>query len=348
MSNKLRQVNDSMPVKQRDTTIDIMRGILIILVILGHAIDNMTHGPFKSVAPNSFSIVHDVIYSFHMPAFFILSGMFIHSWAKKPWKEAIIIKIIRFVLPYFSWTLIVTIIKNLTSTLQNNPIGWDGLVKSPIVPFEEYWFLYDLFIIEVFYYVFTRVVKVKWGGYCLLIISTILLLIQQYLPEIWVVRSLCQYLFYFSLGTMIDRKMLSKAQAHGLLVLIVFVVSEIVIIFLLNSVKVNTTIRYYCNIWLSLVGFMSVYYVSATIKSVYISKFISFAGVKSMEIYCIHPMILGVFRIVADFTIGARMMWPRTIMATMICLISCLLIFSFWKDGFLYRTIFGTWKIQER
>lgn len=49
--------------KERDTAIDIMKGILIISVIVGH----MTE------MPNG---LHSLIYSFHMPAFFILAGCF--------------------------------------------------------------------------------------------------------------------------------------------------------------------------------------------------------------------------------------------------------------------------------
>lgn len=49
--------------KERDTSIDIMKGILIILVIVGHMTD----------ISNS---LRGMIYSFHMPAFFILAGCF--------------------------------------------------------------------------------------------------------------------------------------------------------------------------------------------------------------------------------------------------------------------------------
>lgn len=49
--------------KKRDASIDIMKGILIILVIVGHMTD----------ISNS---LRGMIYSFHMPAFFILAGCF--------------------------------------------------------------------------------------------------------------------------------------------------------------------------------------------------------------------------------------------------------------------------------
>ena len=44
---------------ERDDNIDIIRGILIVLVVLGH------YGE---------GLLHDVIFLFHMPVFLILSG----------------------------------------------------------------------------------------------------------------------------------------------------------------------------------------------------------------------------------------------------------------------------------
>ena len=49
--------------EKRDSTIDIMKGIGIILVILGHAIQN------------NYVPLNKVILSFHMPLFFFVSGM---------------------------------------------------------------------------------------------------------------------------------------------------------------------------------------------------------------------------------------------------------------------------------
>jgi fucose 4-O-acetylase-like acetyltransferase len=46
---------------KRDSTIDVVKGIGIILVILGHTFE----------LPE---IIHDMIYSFHMPLFFVVSG----------------------------------------------------------------------------------------------------------------------------------------------------------------------------------------------------------------------------------------------------------------------------------
>lgn len=46
--------------------IDVFRGLLMLLVVLGHSIGNTDE------------IMNKIILSFHMPAFFMLSGMCFH------------------------------------------------------------------------------------------------------------------------------------------------------------------------------------------------------------------------------------------------------------------------------
>lgn len=48
--------------RQRDHSVDILKGIGILLVIIGHC--------------DLFAVFRSIIYSFHMPLFIILSGYF--------------------------------------------------------------------------------------------------------------------------------------------------------------------------------------------------------------------------------------------------------------------------------
>lgn len=58
---------------KRDDRVDILKGIAIVLVVMGHIIDgNMAKGVLSGQA---WTIVYNVIYLFHMPLFFVLSGM---------------------------------------------------------------------------------------------------------------------------------------------------------------------------------------------------------------------------------------------------------------------------------
>lgn len=87
----------------RNDSIDVCRGICILLVILGHQFQRLElTGPMQ------------VIYSFHMPLMFIISGLFISEHKKL--KSIVIDKIKRLIIPYCVCAfimLLLDIIKNI-------------------------------------------------------------------------------------------------------------------------------------------------------------------------------------------------------------------------------------------
>ena len=65
-------------VKERDYFFDNYRFLLIFLVVVGHFIE-----PCFRNHP-MLSILKGIIFSFHMPVFFILAG---YTFRPKPWRE---------------------------------------------------------------------------------------------------------------------------------------------------------------------------------------------------------------------------------------------------------------------
>ena len=59
----------------RSKMVDIVKGIAIILVVYGHTAQGMTHRGWW-VSPGAF-FSRTFIYSFHMPAFFFVAGLFV-------------------------------------------------------------------------------------------------------------------------------------------------------------------------------------------------------------------------------------------------------------------------------
>ena len=75
--------------KTRIDYIDNVKGILILLVVLGHCIDGETY-------------LKTVIYSFHMPAFFIISGILLNysSAVGKNFGAFLLSRIRQLLIPY--------------------------------------------------------------------------------------------------------------------------------------------------------------------------------------------------------------------------------------------------------
>lgn len=76
--------------KNRSAAIDSLKGVLIILVVIGHV-----------SAPNeTIALLVALIYCFHMPAFFVLSSLFVKKSIGKEFKSSFIILIV-----YVAWFL---------------------------------------------------------------------------------------------------------------------------------------------------------------------------------------------------------------------------------------------------
>ena len=97
--------------KNRDQTLDIIKGIGIILMVVGH-----------SGAPD---YIHDVIYTFHMPLFFIASGWFFSECNLEDSKGFAMRKLRSIYLPYLRWCFIFLLLHNVFYSIGiiNNAYG---------------------------------------------------------------------------------------------------------------------------------------------------------------------------------------------------------------------------------
>lgn len=127
--------------KSRNLVLDIMKGIGILLVVIGHNFDN-----------NSKIFIY--IYSFHMPLFFLLSGYFFKY--EHNFKKFINKKTYSIIMPYLYFSLISIILYNmfissnlyaLSTFFFSNRLGMGNIpYNTPL------WFLSCLFLISMFYY----------------------------------------------------------------------------------------------------------------------------------------------------------------------------------------------------
>lgn len=146
---------------ERNVTFDIMKGIGILLVIIGHTWDL----PY---------LVINFIFSFHMPLFFIISGYFF-----KPRESIILIKkdCERLLLPYAVTGLVIilfyacfAISKNNLNLLWQSIIGvlyGSGSVHSSMISGDmptigPIWFLLALFWAKLIWNIYFYIISNKW------------------------------------------------------------------------------------------------------------------------------------------------------------------------------------------
>lgn len=135
----------SMPeARTRDLSMDVAKGVGIILVVIGHAWRGLdTDGMIGN--PDLFQVIDRLIYNFHMPLFFVLSGMTFQSWAlRRPVGEAAFSRVTRLLWPLVLWTYIFAAARLAAGDHSNTQVT--GLAFWPLPPRDHFWFLWALFL----------------------------------------------------------------------------------------------------------------------------------------------------------------------------------------------------------
>lgn len=146
---------------KRLTYIDATRAILIVLVVLGHILNSAN--PRYDIIP--YTLVQEFINSFHMPAFFLLSGMLTdgEKWRSRSIGTYFMHKIKTLIVPYLFFECLAVLYKHfvlhsvsiaeglrLMLTLRCN-VGAD-------------WFLPAMFMACALYYLYIRFPhRIAWG-----------------------------------------------------------------------------------------------------------------------------------------------------------------------------------------
>lgn len=132
--------------KSRSATVDIAKGIGIMLVVLGHNWLSVRSGG-----------LHRIIFSFHLPLFFFLSGVFLNP--EKRFNRLVIDKSRSLLKPYLLFCIIYILISiMITRHLQWNWIFGTITAIGDALPHDigAVWFLPHLFLVTLLSWVFVK------------------------------------------------------------------------------------------------------------------------------------------------------------------------------------------------
>ena len=135
---------------QRLEYIDVAKGLLITLVVIGHA----WRAAYNNGILHNAAVYHladNWIYAFHMPAFFFISGLFAIQSAQRSVKAFISTKMRTIAYPYLLWSVIQSVLQLMMSGSTTSTITIADILKIPFDPVMQFWFLYALFFIFLFF-----------------------------------------------------------------------------------------------------------------------------------------------------------------------------------------------------
>jgi len=127
---------------------DNARGIGIILVVYGHALRGLAAAGLLpgSAAGHAMLLSDYTIYTFHMPLFFLLSGLNAPQSLHRSRTRFLRGKLQTIVYPYLLWSLLQGLMQWTTSRYANHPFSLASLTHIFWEPFAQFWFLYALLI----------------------------------------------------------------------------------------------------------------------------------------------------------------------------------------------------------
>lgn len=268
----------------RNETIDIMKGIGITLVIIGHMQDLFC--------------LHKFIFSFHMPLFFILAGYFFSPQERV--KEGLVKDARRLLVPYFFVIFLLLIYSILSHGLRHNFsqllqsgvlfIGFfpNGLFfeKGYQVPVTPVWFLFSLFWCKTLFRVIYKNIREPYTFLLIIVTSGIGVFSKIKLPF-----ALMQGIiacFFYGVGFLLNGK---KVENYRCLILFVMIIWIICLVW----GNLDMAYGYYKLYILELIGALGgtyfIYLISKGIKHAkWISKFLQWFGINSLIVLCIHSL----------------------------------------------------------
>lgn len=175
--------NHTVQTKERDITIDILKGIAIVLVVLGHVISGIYDTEHFSE-----NILFKICYSFHMPLFVFISG-----WLNglKPLEKIdgawIKNRTLRLMIPYGIWTLGKWF---LYRESLGNPLK--SLFVEPL-----FWFIIFIYICSCFVFLSNKAGNVYIG---MVLAYGVILAAGVLWPENLLFRNLRQFYPFYVLG----------------------------------------------------------------------------------------------------------------------------------------------------
>lgn len=171
------------PSRTRDIPLDVAKGVGIILVVIGHAWRGL-EGAGMLANAWLFRLVDQVIYNFHMPLFFLLSGITFQDWAlRRPVGEAARSRVTRLLWPLALWTYLFTAARLAVGDAANTQVsGLESLLFFPLPPRDHFWFLWALFLQHLVVLALIRFVTGPLSAPAWAALATLVVLASSFTP----------------------------------------------------------------------------------------------------------------------------------------------------------------------
>jgi fucose 4-O-acetylase-like acetyltransferase len=300
----------------RRAWIDYARGICILLVCYRHCFDGLKEANLSAGDYHLLEILNVCFYSFRMPLFFIISGLFVsRSLQKKGLGEYIggRFKIVFY--PLIIWgSLQITLQLLLKNYVNGSPAPSDyiNLIIFPRNPSnnQQFWYLNALFFVGAFYAFFKVVLRFKLPQQ--LVLGLVLFAVAGYMGykgmTFYIFPDIFHHYIYFCIGDLIS-SFIFKKESPDIILSPKWLISSAIFCTIMQTiftvVNLNHNDDNYINrempmlfLPISLSGCALMIQLTHIMERKNVFRWLRVIGYHSLFIYLMHLMLIAAVRIV--------------------------------------------------
>ena len=284
--------------KQRLDWVDYAKGAGIILVVFAHNLGGQRSSGIP--LPAALAGVISYAYSFHMPLFFFLSGLFAVYSYRKGFLSFSESKLRTILYPFVIWSLILGMIQVKMAAYVNHPLP-SG--HSPLFfllrPVEQMWFLQALFLMYVSFALAQKLaIPPKWFFF----LSAVLALIGSlFIHEETVKKILFHFVFFgagVSLHSGVNARLLGAKTGPLLAVSSAVLCVQLVLVFGLPAAHAFRGSETLMGVVIAFIGIASISAASEVLSRLNSVQWLRVIGQYSMPIFLMHTIFGSGTRII--------------------------------------------------
>ena len=301
--------------------VDYAKGIAIFLVVYRHVFEGLKRAGLDVEGFMGFEYANIIFFSFRMPLFFIVSGIFVSgSLAKRGFSGFTSQKFKTILYPYFLWAALQISLQILLSSYVNADrtlIDYTYLFYSPR-RIDQFWYLYALFNVSVVYVFVTTYLKAnpKVQIFAGLIMYFFSAWTEQQGWDMGFIHEILHYYIFFALGDWLASYFKNPKNAYtigsfktALILLPFFIASQLY--FLLINLKHDPgeyrfieTYQPVMFLLIALTGCAFMLSISFLLQNLKTAAWLRVIGFHSLYIYVSHVFIASAARILLTHAAG--------------------------------------------
>ncbi len=283
--------------------IDYLRGIAVLLVVYRHVLIGIErtglHVPTYLVTANM------IFYSFRMPLFFILSGMFISTSLAKTGLVKLMYKKFEAILyPYLIWCFLQVTLQIVFSSYTNANRSLTDYTYILYHPrqLDQFWYLPALFNVTVVYLLVKT--KLRPSVWVQLIMGVLLYFLSRSFNQVSMLSDWMEFYLFFAVGDVFSGFLFSK-KVQELFSRYSFLVIAVPVFILVQVYYLQYPEEYFLAdtrgraefIFISLVGCLAMFVLALNIQHSNVFSFLRVVGYHSLYIYVMHVFVAAFVRI---------------------------------------------------